>query len=854
MAYTWLNSLAGQPIMTCDLYTPANIPSYVQVADLNVGQNPISIATQSTVWNVSEKLRITWDIDNNSSILRVVDLENSANLIEGYYGGFSSTLDHINILIPIDEAAHKANFYAGLHYTSYPSEYNIDQHSMTDAQRLRFYELIKEAEPPLYSWTSVSAIAGKMGILSLSMIKDQYIGDGSEVTNAPLSNIEKFTEASRVRATGEQMDYNQTIDFIYSGDTYKMTLTKTKNMGSFLTAKFYLNPTTPGAAPDVIYQKTFPNGNRWFAFIKDDENEVAAFTLIGRFSQEGEPDYVDYLVGGLPDAETMHLLYIWLQGSSLREDWTDLDNFEDPEADGGGDKQERVNNPIPIPGVPGASAYDSGFMSQFQIGKTPLNSLSNFLWSDNFVNNVKKFFGDPRQIIMGITIFPVKPTLADSESEIKAGGVSTGVYGKKLLYQFERYPMGECKITKSLTNGIYWDYSPYTKAKIYLPFCGEHDLNISDIMGKTIKLDYTVDHVSGMCCAHLTIKDPENKLPDNCHYNFTGQMGVQIPISSEDFGGFYRAMLSAGVGIGGAIATLANGGLTAPLVAAGATANAIGNIANMGKDVQYTSGGGSIVGSLASEYPYITIEEPIAFQAENQQHYLGEPLYKTKKLKQVSGFTKIGAIHLDGLSCTEIERNAIRDQLSKGVIIQAGDPLPSPDPNRPEGEESLILLHNLSDIDTIGKKFEKDNQGHVEYIELTSKLLYNQDFAAVGLLVSEYNAGYNYAYIPSFGRVYYIDKITAESGAMVRYDLTCDASESFWSELKECTGLIEMNEKSYRLLMNNNTWYMQQNTKVKTLTFKINDPNSADDGDTAHFGRAANDTPFIITIAGNNLD
>lgn len=716
------------------------------------------------------------------------------------------------------------------------------------------YRFITGNEPHVYTWSSVPAISGKNGILSLSMIKDEFIGDGSPVEGAPLSNIEQFTDGSRFGYINSQLETDQVIDFIYSGDNYRMTYEKTGAVSC--KCSFYLLPTTPGAQPSAFYTKQFALlGNRYMAFIVDHENEVAAFTSIIRSSHEGEPDTVSYLVSGLPDAETMHLLYIWLQGSALPDNWSDLDNFEDPPAEGGGDKLIRANNPIPVPGVPQASAYDSGFMSQWRVTKAQLQSLSRFLWSDNFVDNVKKFFSDPRQIIMGITIFPVLPTVADSPAEIKAGGISTGVEGYKLLYQFERHSMGRCYIPKSLSKGIYWDYDPFTRAKIYLPFCGEHELNMSDIMGKTLQLDYTVDYVSGMCCAHISIVDEDNDLPNNCHYNFTGQMGIQIPVSSEDFGGFYRAMLSAGVGVGGAIATIAGGGLTAPLVAAGATANAIGNIANMGKDVQYTSGGGSISGSLASEYPYITIEEPIAFQAPNQQHYMGEPLYDTKKLKDVSGFTKIAAIHLDGLKCNEQEREAIRTRLQQGVIFGETNAGLMPERTAPNDEFSIVFLKNLSDVDTIGKTFAVNPLApeELDAHEIGGKLLFNQDLDEIELVIYGNFFGYNYAYIREFGRFYYINRFIAESGNQIRVSFSCDASESFWDDLKECKAVIETNEHNYRLLMNNNTWYMQQNKNIKTLTFKINDPESPDDGSTAHFSRAANNTPFILTIAGDDI-
>ena len=732
------------------------------------------------------------------------------------------------------------------------------------------YQAIIGAEQPLYTWESVPTISGKMGILSLSSIKQESIGDGNFHAGADLNAIENLAQGSRIETLAGNLAKNEQRTIINSGNFYRMDILRTVVSYpvpgtqqtvdiSTATLKFYLNPTT-GGVENLIYSYSVPFGwdgtsqvdSNWISIIIDDENEVAALALIRPDDAQADVDY-NIPGAGAMTAEEMHNLWIWVKaGWNPDEEEDPIDSFVDNEGNGGGDLINRPHNPIPEPGVPGLSAYDTGFVSQYVIGKTALKNLASFLWSNSFWENVGKFFNDPRQIIQGLVISDVLPGDLTTGQEIKAGGISTGVYGSKINKQFERYEMGTLTLDKRLKTssekgGIYFDYSPFTRLKLYLPYCGEHELNTDDCIGKTLSLNYTVDHLSGVCCAHLSIKGDDAK---ECHYNYTGQLGVQVPLSAEDYGGFYRAILSAGAAVGGALATGATGGMTAPLAVSSA-ANAISNIANMGRDVEYTSGGGSISGQLSSEYPYVTIEEPDPFMAENQAHYTGYPCYSKYKLKAMTGYTKILGIHLDELSCTEIERAAIRDQLAKGVIIQQGDTLPSPDPTRPEGEESLILLHNISDVDTIGKKFEKDNQGHVEYVELTSKLLYNQDFAAVGLLVSEFNAGYNYAYIPSFGRVYYIDKITAESGAMVRYDLSCDASESFWNELKECEAIIEATEQmdKAKLLVNNNTWFMPQRKNVKTLTFKNNL------GEPAHFSRKAVDDGgsmcFIITIAGD---
>lgn len=704
-----------------------------------------------------------------------------------------------------------------------------------------------------YQWSSVPAISGKNGILSLSQIKDEAIGTGDYVAAGSESDMKRLVYATSIEELLANVPNNTETEVAWAGNTHYMTLEKTAPVKTYVIRLYMFGYSGP------VYTYTYSPGSNnvcYLSFIRDLENQVAALSIIGKYTSVNV--YYSYnSPGASTSAADMEVIYNWLLGHVVSDDVPPLDSFIDNEGNGGGVLQDRTNSPIPTPEVPYLSAYDSGFVSQYKITKTELKKLCSYLWSSDFWENVGKFFGDPKDIIMGLSIFPLAPTVGSLKT-IKAGGITTNAQGAPLSYQFDRYPMGTVKIKKRLVtmdgseasedDGIYFDYSPFTSIKIYIPYCGEHDLNPDDVMGKTLKLEYTVDHLSGMCCAHLTIVDPEGERPNECHYNFTGQMGVQIPLSLEDYGGFYRAMLSSGAAIGTGIATIATGGMTAPL-AVGSAANAMNNITNMSKDVQYTSGGGSISGALSSNIPYITIIEPKVFLADDQQHFTGFPVYATSKLKDMSGFTKIMSIHLDGLSCTEEEREAIRAQLSQGVIIQTGDTLPTPS----AGDENfkVILLTNISDIDTIGKKFAKDANDDIIYSEIAGDLLYNINFSKIGLLINEFTAGYNYAYIPALGRCYYISSISGESGSMVRLDLNSDASESFWDELKECKALIESNENlaNAKLLVNNNTWFMKQNHRVVTETFV------ASDGGLAKFDRSSNGTEcYLITIAGDTND
>ena len=68
----------------------------------------------------------------------------------------------------------------------------------------------------------------------------------------------------------------------------------------------------------------------------------------------------------------MTTIYNWLLGHVVSDDVPSIDSFVDNEGDGGGVLQDRENIPIPKPDVPYLSAYDSGFVSQYQITKPEL--------------------------------------------------------------------------------------------------------------------------------------------------------------------------------------------------------------------------------------------------------------------------------------------------------------------------------------------------------------------------------------------------------------------------------------------------------------------------------------------------
>ena len=742
----------------------------------------------------------------------------------GGWNGLASAGSKCDIIIWINHDLHRAcctfsvllpsgNTRCGTYYEDIPAEeafYNVLMGIIVN-----------------YNWSSVPAISGKNGILPLSMIKNEELGDGSPVTNAPMLTINRLSGNTSLSALSSTMSGDFDYPVLYSGDNYKMAMSVifVPIVGWTVTFKFYLLPTT-GGQENLIYSyaKTIADLSRaYLSFIVDDENEVGALSIIETHI-DNQVEYVDYNTPGTGmTAEEMSLLYIWLHaGKTDNDDPEGVDSFTDNDPNGGGGLIHRYNNPVPKPGEPGKSAVMTGFVSLWHMTDTQIRSLAEYLWSNDFFDIInKRLYSDPKDAIVNLMIMPYEPTHDNSSSDIFVCGKNTGQTGQRIRDQWETKPMGRVTIPNLLEKGAYFDYSPYTTIKIWLPFAGEHELDCSDVMGKTLELEYLIDNLSGVCVANLNIVDPDaDDETKGDHYYFGGQMGIKIPVSASDFSGVYSAVLSAGATIGAGLATASSGGMTAP-IAMGVVANVGNNVANMTPTYCYSSGGGAISGALGGEYPFVLISEPNVFEATDQRKYIGYPCLSTYRLGDMSGFVKVHEIHVDGVVCTEYERDQIKTALTGGVVIQTGTEITVEDIT-PENPDNLVVLFlkNLSDKNEFGKKF-RTVSGDIDGKLLEGQLLVDQSVERPIMIVGENVSDYNYMYIPEFKRFYYINDIDYKAGGIQYVHGEVDPLQSFKDDILNCNAIIsdcgEPDKAKY--LCNNNSWFMQQNKNVVTLLF-----------------------------------
>ncbi len=682
------------------------------------------------------------------------------------------------------------------------------------------YQLILDNIVQHYSWVSVPSVSGKNGISLLSHVRDDSIITGQDIANLSPADV-KLEPTTQISNMLVNVPVGKAIKAIFAGMVDFLGLRKDNTASSTLRIS---------VGGNNILLKSFVSQKNYIGFIIDDENEVAKLAL---FMPIYDPltEILDHYEMNVSSDDETEMHNIWLFIHSHRNTDDDPENNEGNEG-----TTPDYQEDIAITGItkPAYGAIDTGFTTMYRMSKGELQRLSAFLWSASFVDNVKKFFNDPREILVGISIMPVLPDTEQNPSEITAGGITTGIYGLKLTdqYKLETYGVIEVKAEK----GNFLDYNPYTKVTAHLPFVGEHTLDVNDVMGKQLALKYIFDFLTGSCVAEIDVYDDGELKP---RYFFGGSCGIQVPTSSEDFSRLYSSILSAGATVGSTLATIATGGLTAPLMI-GSASSMLANGMNGSPTVQYSSGAGSINGMIGCKTAFLVIEKPKEKVALNQEYYVGRPSFMTRTLAQCSGFTKCLNVHLDNVPCSSVERAEIESALLKGVRIQTGSDTPEYTPTTAT-DHGIIFLKCLSDMDVIGKEWDEEDELTIE-----GKLMFDQSFLKPKFLIEGDVTAYNYCYIPDLSRFYYITEIVIKTGNLSEVSMQVDVLQSWASQILSNDAVIERQASgdNVNAYFADDMYWTQVNKEVKTIPFVDQD------GNELTFTIPENN--FILTIAGGD--
>lgn len=338
----------------------------------------------------------------------------------------------------------------------------------------------------------------------------------------------------------------------------------------------------------------------------------------------------------------------------------------DPRGGGGTEtnRSDTIGTPNNTAELNSHSGVQAGFISLYSPTTSQLRSLASYLWTSDFVDNVKKMFGDPMDVIIGLTQMPFTvPTGASSS--VKAGFIDTGIAMPRVSQQYIDFNMGSIKY------GTYWgnalDFDPYTKVQIYLPFIGFRTLNTNDVINSTVSLKYRIDCLTGAVTAWVSSGS-------FVKYEFSGQCGASIPVTSQNYNNVINTAINivstVGTGIIGGVAT---GGLGT--MASMATVNGIANVASgvasggMKPTVQRSGGMGGASSLMGMRTPYLVFQRPKTSLPTNYNSLYGYACNKFLKLGNCKGFTQVEHMHLQVKGATDDEMKEIENILHKGVFI-----------------------------------------------------------------------------------------------------------------------------------------------------------------------------------------
>lgn len=361
---------------------------------------------------------------------------------------------------------------------------------------------------------------------------------------------------------------------------------------------------------------------------------------------------------------------------------------------------------IPMPVLPTFTATKTGFVTLYRCTEAILRTLADKLFSDTWKGALDNFFQNADEVIAGLSIVPFMPPVS-GRAKPRVGLNVLDVSMDVISSQYVEVDCGEIEVEEFY--GSSFDYSPYTKISIYLPYVGVRSLDVDEVMAHRIGVKYYCDAYSGSCMACIYVKvDPETGDAGNTptlKYTFSGNIAQQVPTASQSWDRMIQsaialacvalpAIAAGGASIGNGL--IASGSYQA--TTAGATAYGTSQYAKNAMVETWSASGsaqaatalegatmatamtakptvertgslGSGVGFLGPQKPFLILEIPRQSIPVDYMKFHGYPSNESAKLGDLEGYVQVEDIHLTEVYATGPEKDEIMKMLKEGVIL-----------------------------------------------------------------------------------------------------------------------------------------------------------------------------------------
>lgn len=276
-----------------------------------------------------------------------------------------------------------------------------------------------------------------------------------------------------------------------------------------------------------------------------------------------------------------------------------------------------------------------------------LAAVSDSIWNSKLID-----------YIISAHIIPVDVT-GGNLTAIKVGTrTMQGIMARPITDDVVEFNCGTVHIDEYYTN--FADY--LTRCRIYIPFHGFVEIKPEYWQSADLTLKYRFNVIDGSFIAMLYSTITRHQKPfTSLIGQYTGCSCVHVPMTGASYASMFGGMISGAAGMAAGLAT------SNPALAA---TSAMNTVASSGGSMQMSNPYNASAGFYGHPCPYLIIERPISHFSENYAKEEGIPLLVTKRIGACSGYTVAENIILDGIPCTDAEKEKIRTFFKSGVIIK----------------------------------------------------------------------------------------------------------------------------------------------------------------------------------------
>lgn len=337
---------------------------------------------------------------------------------------------------------------------------------------------------------------------------------------------------------------------------------------------------------------------------------------------------------------------------------------------GGGDGDgDNISDDIPLPSVnffPNSNAYN-----RYWLTGANLDDLQAWIFGETFLNDIRRLWNDPAEYLINISYYPFNGYLHDvnnvQQANISIGNLTSDIsafamgngYNAKFrggTYQLKEY------------YGTYLDYAPYTSVEMYIPYIGYKQLNVNDIMGKTLELIYAVDWDTNTLTATIMADDKPLTM-------YSGAFGVKLSLSGSNANqiaetiaqGIIGTVTTTGMAIAAGVTGNPVGAIAGGVKAAEGALNTLFNIQNSPRQFGTPT---PSTGVYNTQIPHLIIHRPMTAEPEAYKNLLGYSAGYSGIVSEFSGFLKCRSVQISGSdTISGAEQLEIINLMKGGIFI-----------------------------------------------------------------------------------------------------------------------------------------------------------------------------------------